>query len=248
MLNLNLSTILLQIANFFILVFILYRFLFKPVQNVLKKREAEITKAMDDAKKAENEAEEMRKQFEEKTNNIDAEISAKRNEARIVIERTRQQMLQEVQERIEHLKAQTEETLSQMQMQAVQQHKQKLGNLATDFVQGILSDVMNPTLENVYQKEFIDRIQQMDLSSYLEKPTPGETPIVKVITAQPLNDEYQELLESSLHQKLDQPINITYEVDSDLIGGGILRFENELIDGSIQGQISDFKKKYQEKA
>jgi F0F1-type ATP synthase membrane subunit b/b' len=43
MLELNISTILLQMANFFVLAFILYRFLLKPLQNVLQKREEKIT-------------------------------------------------------------------------------------------------------------------------------------------------------------------------------------------------------------
>ncbi len=37
MLNINLSTILLQMANFFILVFILYRFLFTPLKKAMQK-------------------------------------------------------------------------------------------------------------------------------------------------------------------------------------------------------------------
>jgi len=142
MLELNISTILLQMANFFILVFILYRFLFKPVQNVLKKREKEITRSMDEAKIAQEAAEETKKRFEEKTNNFEAEVTARTNEARIVIERTRKQMLQEVQTKVEHLKAQTEESLSQMQTKAVQHHKEKLGDLASSFAKGMMNDIM----------------------------------------------------------------------------------------------------------
>jgi F-type H+-transporting ATPase subunit b len=248
MLELNLSTILLQTANFFILVFILYRFLFKPVQNILKKRAVETTTAMDDAREAEKQAEEKRRLFEEKTNNIDAEITARRNEARIVIERTRQQMLYEVQDQIENLKAQTEETLSQMQMRAIQQHKEKLGNLATSFVQGILSDVMTPVLENEYIKEFIDQVRQMDLSNFIENVAPGDVPEIKVITAKMLSEDEKQQIDSILHQQISQKMIITYEIDHSLIAGGIMRFENELIDGSIQGQIQNFKTKYQEMA
>jgi F-type H+-transporting ATPase subunit b len=248
MLDLNLSTILLQMANFFILVFILYRFLFKPLQNIMKKRSIETMKAMDDAKDAEKAAVEKQRLFEEKTNNIDAEISARRNEARIVIERTRQQMLNEVQGQVEKLKNQTEETLSQMQMRAVQQHKEKLGELATTFVSGIISDVMSPELEHAYRKEFINQIRQVDLEKFTEDLAPGDIPDVKVLTAKLLDDEDEKQIESILRQGIPQKINLSFDVDSDLIAGGLIRFENELIDGSIQAQIETFKKKYQAKA
>lgn len=247
MLELNISTILLQMANFFILVFILYRFLFKPVQNVLKKREKEITRSMDEAKIAQEAAEETKKRFEEKTNNFEAEVTARTNEARIVIERTRKQMLQEVQTKVEHLKTQTEESLSQMQAKAVQHHKEKLGDLASSFAKGMMNDIMNPKLETAFKEDFIARILDMDLSQYFDDALNGEKPNVRLILPSPLQSDEKDDLESTLNQRAGRPISILFEVEPNLIAGGILRFENELIDGSIKGQIDRFKTQYQDK-
>ena len=246
MLNLNISTILLQMVNFFILAFLLYRFLFKPLQNVLRKREDETNRAMDEAKVALQNAEDIRHQYEEKTDNIDAVIAARRNEARVVIERNRQEMLKEVQSEIEDLKSQTKETLTQMRTEAVQQHKEKMGQLASEFAKGILTDLMSPDLQKSYQDTFLNQLSQMDLSKYLEGTAPGETALVRVILAKEPSASYQEELSSVIHRKLSQEINLSYEVDPRLIAGGILRFENELIDGGLQGQVSHFQKQYQE--
>ena len=49
MLNINLSTLLLQVANFLIMAFILTRFLFKPLKEMLDKRATQATKSMDEA-------------------------------------------------------------------------------------------------------------------------------------------------------------------------------------------------------
>jgi len=49
-----------------------------------------------------------------------------------------------------------------------------------------------------------------------------------------------------LDNKLSSKINLSYEVDPSLIAGGILRFENKLIDGSLAGQINLLKQRYQE--
>lgn len=248
MLELNLSTILLQMANFFILVFILYRFLFAPVKNILKRRELEITREMEEAKIAQQEAEKTRKLFEEKTNNIDAEIAARTNEARIVIERTRQQMLQEVHTKVEQLKAQTEETLSQMQTRAIQQHKEKLGDLASEFAKEMLSGIMTPELQLAYREEFFNRIFGMDLKPFIKKIHAGEKPTARLILPSALEKSEKEHLEKAFKEQTQSEILIDYEFDPNLIAGGILRFENELIDGSLLGQILQFKKEYQEKA
>ena len=246
MLDINISTILLQMANFFILVFILYRFLFKPLQNVLRKREIETNRAMDEATVALQNAEEIRRQYEEKTDNIDAVIAARRNEARVVIGRTRQEMLKEVQSEIEDLKSQTKDTLAKMRVEAVQQHKERMGYLASEFAKGILKDLLNPDLQKSYQDAFLKQLSQMDLSKYLEGAAPGETALVRVVLAQEPASSYQEKLSSLIQQNLNQEIMLSYEVDPRLIAGGILRFENELIDGSLQGQVSHFQKRYQE--
>lgn len=246
MLELNVSTILLQMANFIIMAFILYRFLFKPLQNVLKERESGILSAMDEAQQARKEAEETRQIYEEKSNNIDAEIAARKNEARIVIERTRQQMLRDVQTQIEQVEAQTEETLTKLQEEAIRQHKERIGELASQFSKGILSDVMSKQIQEEFEAEFLNRITNLDISSYLEGSSLDETNFIKVIMAIRPGSDFEQELRQILDKKLSRKINLSYELDTSLIAGGILRFENKLIDGSLAGQINLLKQKYQE--
>ena len=247
MLDINLSTILLQMANFFILVFILYRFLFKPLQNTMKKREDAINSALDEAEQAKKDAEVQRKLYEEKTNNIDAEIAARKNEARIVIEQTRQQMLHEVQSQVDQVKAQTEETLSKLRAEAIQQHQEEIGNLVSDYAKGVMKDIMNPQIQAEFQEEFLSQIKGIDLTEFVETTNPGEVQYIKAIMASPPTEDFQERLAAILHQQIKRNYNLTFEVDPELIAGGILRFEDELIDGSLGGQIEKYKKQYQEK-
>lgn len=246
MLELNISTILLEMANFIVLAYILYRFLFKPLQNVLKKREEEITKAIHEAQKEKEEAEATRKYYEEKSNNIDAEIAARKNEARIVIERTRQQMLRDVQTQMNELKHQTEETIQKLQEESIQQHKETIGDMAAQFSKGILSDLKFEQFQPKLNQEFLDKISSLDLPSFLEGTKPEERNAVKVILAEKPTPSFKEKLKEILETKLSKEINITYEIDPSLVAGGILRFENKLVDGSLLGQINLLKKKYQE--
>ena len=248
MLEINISTILLQMANFFILAFILYRFLLTPLQNVLQKREQKVSHSMDAAETTRAEAEELRRQYEEKNNNIDAEIAARKNEARIVIEQSRQQMLREVQTQVEQVQSQTEEALARLQAKALQDHKEELGRLAGAFTKGILSDVLTPELHTAFQKTFLAKIRAMDLSRFTEGTRPGEVTFIKVILASQPTGVFQEQVSTVIQENLGDEIRLSFEVDRDLIAGGILRFENQLIDGSLRGQIQNYQKRYQELA
>lgn len=246
MLDLNISTILLQMANFFVLAYILYRFLLKPLQNVLQKREEKITQTMDAAQMTQAEAEQLRRQYVEKNNNIDAEIAARKNEARIVIEQSRQQMLQEVQTQIEQLQSQTEDALSRLQAKTIQHHKDELVHLAAEFAQGILSDVLTPGLVESFEQEFISKISSLDLSAYTQDAKPGQDIFIKVVLASQPSERFTEQLSELIQNSLGGKIRLTYEVDPNLLAGGILRFENKLIDGSLQGQINSLQMRYQD--
>ncbi len=248
MLDINISTILLQMANFFIMAFILYRFLFKPLQNTLKAREEKTTRMMDEAELARLAAEEQRLAYEEKSNNIDAEIAARRNEARIIIEQTRQQMLREVQSEVARLKHQTKERLTNYRADAIKKHRDEIGEQASTFAHGILADLMSPQLRDAYQVAFLEQIEKSDLSAHVEAPEPGKTEFIDVILPKDPSPDYQEQLKDLLRQKIDQVFKLHVEVNPDLIAGGILRFEDILIDGSLQGQIDQFQKQYQQAA
>ena len=233
-------------ANFFILAFILYRFLFKPLQNTLKTREEKTTQMMDAAESARQDAEAERLEYEEKTDNIDAEMAARKNEARILIEQSRQQMLIEVQSEIDRLKHQTKEVLAKLRADALHQHRNEIGTQAAKFAEGLLSDLMNPQLQDVYQNAFIEQIRQSDLSEHVSAADQGETEFIDVILPLPPSPAFTEKFSQLLAQKLNQEIKLNVEVDSKLLAGGILRFEDILIDGSLTGQIKQFQKQYQQ--
>ena len=70
--SVNLWQILISLANLVLIFLILKKFLFKPVTNILEKRNREIDESYDNASKAEKEAEESRIAWEEKLSGADA--------------------------------------------------------------------------------------------------------------------------------------------------------------------------------
>jgi F0F1-type ATP synthase delta subunit len=212
----------------------------------MKKRDEQVTSAMDNAAVAQKEAEKVRLEYEQKSHNIDSEISARKNEARIVIEQTRQQMLNEVKEQAERFKRQTEDTLASLRTEAIQQHKQDIADLVAQFAREMMSGLMNPQIQTLYQQEFLEKIEEIDLSKYVEGASPNEEQYIKAIMAIDTDQKFQDSLLANLKKQISLPFNLTFETDSKLIAGGMLRFENELIDGSLGGQINELKKQYQE--
>lgn len=73
--SVNLWQILISLANLVLLFLILKKFLFKPVMNILEKRNSEIDESYENASKAEKEAEDSRAAWEDKLSGADAKAA-----------------------------------------------------------------------------------------------------------------------------------------------------------------------------
>ena len=86
----------------------------------------------------------------------------------------------------------------------------------------------------------------MDLAEFLEETPPQETAYIRLIFSSQPSKEFIEEISRVVKDGLSREVQLSFETDPSLIAGGILRFENELIDGSLQGQVRHFQQRYQE--
>ena len=118
-----------QIINFFILLFVLYRFAYKPIIRVLHKRTETIEKSLSDAKKIEqNLAESEKKQSEI--------LTRSRLEAKKILDDTNQQAevlrqsrLKETNQEIEKLKQTAQEDILQAKDKMLKEVKSEVADL-----------------------------------------------------------------------------------------------------------------------
>ncbi len=244
MLEINLSTLLLQVANFLIMAFILTRFLFKPLKEMLDKRASQVTKAVDEAGRATHEAEELRLEYEKKRENIDAEIAALKNEARVVIDETRQQMLQEAYQEIEAMRARAQEEIEQQRTDALRLHRSKIGELVATLTRRMMEDILNPQLHQAYLEAFLNRLRSVQLEGRISTDGKEAVP-AELITATPLARESKVRIATTLETVASQSIDLACRVDPGLIAGAMVRLGDTLIDGSLQGQLQQLRSRYE---
>ena len=65
-----------------------------------------------------------------------------------------------------------------------------------------------------------------------------ENTVDAVITsAAPLSDAQQQAMADSLKEKLGREVNVTTEIDENLIGGAVIRAGDVVIDGSLRARL-----------
>ena len=84
-----------------------------------------------------------------------------------------------------------------------------------------------------------EKIRDSYLKIYYEK---NNKILVNATFTKELSDNQREVLMKKLEEKYKKKIVLNLSVDEELIGGGIIKIGNKVIDGSIKSQIENIKK------
>ena len=118
MLSLDLRTFILTVINVLVLVFFLYRFLFKPVRDILAARQNELDNSYREAEEATQKANALKKQYEDSMAQIDAERQEK-------LEKSRMQATNEYDEIIGNAREKATKIIADAKIEAERQAEQK---------------------------------------------------------------------------------------------------------------------------
>ena len=254
MLNIKLSTIILQVINFLILAFLLLKFLFRPLMRLLAERARRVTQALDEAERREREAEEMKDEYQRRVEEARQEAQAIREGAQEKIERLRRDVIEQARGEAQTLRARVEEQIEQERMEAIRRHREEIGSLVTSMSARMLTEVSNGRLHGVFFDAFLDRLAKLEPDSLRTVPVRRhqgdmeemEVVPVEVTSADSLSEADMERLEEVLSSFLDKEVRLDSRLDPSLIGGAVVRFGDHLIDGSLRGQLARLRERFVE--
>ena len=128
-----------SIVNLFITLFLVKKFLFKPVMNVLKQRQEEIDTIYSDADQAKSDAAEMKAQYADK-------LSHAREEADTIVryavqnaERKGDEIVSQAKDEAVYMKQKAEQEIEQEKRKAFQDVKNELSGIAVDIASKVVS-------------------------------------------------------------------------------------------------------------
>ena len=127
MVDLTLGTILAQMLNFFILVWILARFAYKPLVSMMQERKDRIAKDLADAQNARNEAEQFKADYV-------AQIANARQEAQQIVEKAVQQAEATTREQLAAAREQIEHEKERARQDIVNERDRAMNNLRNEVI------------------------------------------------------------------------------------------------------------------
>lgn len=219
--QLDWSTFTLEILNFLILIWILKRFLYKPILTMIAERKAAIEHALATSERTQKEAQALREQYETRQADWQREK-----------ETARTQLLEDLTAERSRLMAELQVSLDQERERAAAVAQQRADDLArkaeeTALTQGaqfaarLLSRVAGPELERSIVALALDELRSLSESRQqaIRATLPHDGVRAEVVTAYPLIPAQRAALSEILQNMITQSLGCEYREDRTLVAG-----------------------------
>lgn len=151
-------TFIAQICNLFIQVYLIKRFLFKPINQMLEKRKALSDAQIQDAVKAKDEAQAMKAEYEQNMQEARTKASEILTTAQKTAAIQSEEILREASSQAAAIKAKAESDIAQEKRKAVNEIKDEIGGMAMEIAGKVIEREISEEDHRKLIDEFISNV------------------------------------------------------------------------------------------
>lgn len=215
------TTFVLEVINFLALVWILKRFLYRPVLDVLARRRAAVERDLTTAQEDKVRAGELQTQFEQRLADWEKEKAALRATLDTELAGERERQLQALQKRLadEHARQAAQEAHRQADLRH-ELENQAIAH-AGEFTAALLTRVVDAALEARLLDLLLEDLARLPAEQAAGLRAMADTDSVpgKVASAFALSDAQRARLAEALTDVLERPVELVYTEDPSLLAG-----------------------------
>ncbi len=233
-------TVVAQALNFLILVWLLRRFLYKPILNAIDAREKKIAAELADAAAKKAEAKKDRDEFQHRNEEFDQQRAALLAKATEEAKAERQRLLDEARKAADALGAKRGETLRNDAKHLSEAISRKTQEEVFAITRKTLTDLATTSLEAQMTEVFARRLRALDAkakASLTEAIKSASAPAV-VRSAFALPAEQQAAVQKALNETFSADIKLRFETAPDLVSGIELTVNGQKVAWSIADYLT----------
>ena len=233
-----------QALNFIILVWLLKRFLYKPILNAVDAREKRIAAELADADAKEAAAQKERDEFQHKNEEFDQQRAALLSKATEEAKAERQRLLDDARKVADALSAKRQETLISDAHNLNQAIIRRTQQEVLAIARKALMDLATTSLEERMGEVFTRRLRMMDgkakegLAEALK--TASEPALLR--SAFDLPTEQRATIQNALNETFSAEVRVRFETASDLVSGIELTTNGQKVAWSIADYLASLEK------
>jgi len=233
-----------QALNFLILVWLMKRFLYKPILHAIDEREKRIAAELANADKKKAEAQKESDEFKHKNEELDQQRAALLSKATDEAKAERQRLLDEARKAAAALSSKRQETLRNEEHNLHQAISRRTQQEVFAIARKALTDLATTSLEERLGEVFTRRLREMDgkaKAGLAESLKTASDPAL-VRSAFDLPAEQRAAIQNALNETFSAEIHIRFETAPDLISGIELTTNGQKVAWSIADYLVSLEK------
>jgi len=240
--ELSWSTFILEIINFLVLVWILKRFLYKPVLDVIARRRAGIEKTLTEAKDLHQKAESLQQQYEGRLANWQQEREQMRESLAREIETERSARMSELQASLKQEREKSRVTEERRQADSMQKMEATALMQGATFASRLLELASGPDTEARLVDLAVAELAKLSgeriaaLRNNFGRAPQG----IVVASAFPLSDQQRQQLEQALAKVAGTEMPLNFEQDRNLLAGVRINVGAWVLGANLQDELKGF--------
>ena len=154
-------TVVAQLINFLILVFLLHRLLYQPIVRTIRSRQEEIDRHWQEAREEKQMAQEEIALYQEKKKILEQQREVMTAQAKQEAEQEYQQLIQQARQEVKQKQLTWENAIAQQREQFYEDLEQKLTNQVYEIALKAFQELADASLEQQIIRTFIRRLQNL---------------------------------------------------------------------------------------
>jgi F-type H+-transporting ATPase subunit b len=233
-----------QALNFIILVWLLKRFLYKPILNAVDAREKRIAAELADADAKKAEAQKERDEFQHKNEEFDRQRAALMSKATDEAKAERQRLLDDARKAADALSAKRQEALRSEAQNLNQAIRRRTQQEVFAIARKALTDLATASLEERMSDAFIHRLRTIDGKAKGGIAAAFKTASEPVVarSAFDLPEAQRMAIQKALNETFSAEVSVRFETAPDLISGIELTTNGQKIAWSIADYLTSLEK------
>lgn len=224
-------TLALQAVNFLVLVWLLWRFLYRPVREVIEKRKALAEQAFAEAAEQKKEAEAARQRFEDGQAALAQERQDILNRTHNELKAERETVLNDARREADELIEAARNSIEEERGAALSEIREQVAELAVELASDLLRKAGAEGSSDAFLGQLENHLKELpeDERERLQKDLATEGASLTVLTATPLSVEEQQRWIGRLNTQLGRKNRTDFATDPEILGGAELRFPHAVI-------------------
>ncbi len=237
-------TVIAQIINFLVLVYLLKRFLYGPIIRAMDEREKKIALSLEGARKKKDEADLEAKDYRRKNREFDKHREEMFSQIREEADVRRKDLINEARDRVDADRIRWYEAIRKEKEAFLQDLRRRAAKQTCAISRRVLKDMADVDLEDHIIHVFIERLLSLnkDEIEALKKSIHQSPQKIRVCSAFEISEKMAGKVIEVLRNQTNGHVDVQFEVSPDIICGIELKFQGSKISWNVDDYLETLEK------